>query len=282
MDHKDTGKIVAMSTNIKDIQSVDYDCGNCMNCINGVKTLNMNSMTYVGACGARATYTFGGSCWNCGEKGHRNGECSKPAETCNKCKGAHRTDLHDVVFKSRGSYMASKNNYNNKNDYKSNNNNQSMHNKLKTLPKAYLSHIDTSVTDGDMQQWAISDAFDMYREAIEEDNDDQTAINIIDLNTNLKINGDIIDLAKMKKLAGIEDENLTDVNEIEYNLEQYKRYKQIKENDVTGCQRFANLICDIANGMTSWLRTPEPIIDLDELDDYNDIMLRPKSLTEKN
>ena len=89
-------------------------------------------------------------------------------------------------------------------------------------------------------------------------------------------------LAKMKKLAGIEDENLTDVKEIEYNLEQYKRYKQIKEDNITGCQRFANLICNVADGMMSWLRTPKPIIDLDELDDYDDSMLRPKPLIEKN
>ncbi len=270
-DHKDTGKVIAMKTNLQEIQSVDYDCGDCINCRNGVKTLNMNTMTYVGACGARATYTFAGVCWNCGEKRHRNGECNKTAEICNKCKGAHRTDMHDIVYKSRGTYVNSKTNYNNGN--KSNSNGQSMHNKLKSMPKAFLSHIDASITDGDMQQWAISDAFEMYRDSNELEDEEQTTMNIIDLNTNIKINDEVVDLAGMKILAGIDDNDLSNVEDIEYNLDQYKKYKEIKEDQTTGCQRFANMLCDMGDMMKRWIGIPKSEIDDDDLDDFDDVFI---------
>jgi len=71
-----------------------------------------------------------------------------------------------------------------------------------------------------MEQWAISDAFEMYRNANELEHEDQTTMNVIDLNTNIRINDEVVGLAEMKILAGLDDNDLTDVEDIEYNLDQ--------------------------------------------------------------
>jgi len=253
-DDSDNGRINAMNANIN-----TEDCGKCGNCNRGTKTFDLDEMNYIGACMSKpnrirtANNTSKGEfpyeCFNCGEVGHPNRRCPKKSSICTVCGQRHITGMHEKVMKSKEAYLKRKNERASgyKNGKTSSDSEDSMEAKLNNMPRAYKTSIDISEPDNDLDQWASAEALEMFENDMNEE-----GIDITDFNTDVMINDKRIDLQKMKELAGIQEEDLTDLQEGHfYDLQQYKKYKIGQSAGVSSLQWITNMAWKVVENITS-------------------------------